>query len=360
MKPSFARVGGSAALVALFCSRAAVAQIPISVPPDAPADAAELPAPAVLPAPVTEEAAPATTPAGAAAAPPTAPVAPAATKPNPAAVVAKPAPKAEHRLIWRYPRFRWWEYVGAAAVTVGNVAVEAAYQSQPKEHWHEPVLFDSAVRKWLNTDSQSVHRTATDVGDYTWYAIQYYVLADGIVTPLVSDKLNADVAFQLTLLNWQAVGLTGLLARFTHITAGRTRPELQGCSNEEGSKNKCDFRGASFLSGHAAMVTASAALGCMNHYALPLYGGGLADDLVCPVLLTGAGTVGVMRMIADRHWATDVLAGWALGGIVGVGMPWLLHYSPAAVRSVMRPTPQTALIPWGNETSGGLQLMGEL
>jgi hypothetical protein len=237
--------------------------------------------------------------------------------------------------------------------------LEVAYQSQPKERWHGPVLFDGPVRDVLKGDEKAI-RTATLVGDWTWYGVQNYVLLDGILTPLLSDKLNADVALQLTLLNWQAVGLTGLLSRTSHVAIGRTRPSLQGCSNEEGATNKCEFRGASFFSGHAAMTTASAALGCVNHHYLPLYGGGLADALVCPVLLTGAATVGVARMVTDRHWVSDVLVGWAVGGALGFGLPYALHYGPTALKAAMRPTRSTALVPWADETSGGLRFVGML
>jgi membrane-associated phospholipid phosphatase len=275
-------------------------------------------------------------------------------------VAAPVVEKSQRRLKWTYPRFRWWEYVAAGAVTIGNVSLEVAYQSaQPKERWHGPVLFDGPVRDVLKGDEKAI-RTATLVGDWTWYGVQNYVLLDGILTPLLSDKLNADVALQLTLLNWQAVGLTGLLSRTSHVAIGRTRPSLQGCSNEEGAKNKCEFRGASFFSGHAAMTAVSAALGCVNHHYLPLYGGGLADALVCPVLLTGAATVGVARMVTDRHWVSDVLVGWAVGGGLGFGLPYLLHYGPTAVKVAMRPTRTTAFVPWADETSGGLRFVGML
>jgi membrane-associated phospholipid phosphatase len=32
-----------------------------------------------------------------------------------------------------------------------------------------------------------------------------------------------------------------------------------------------------------------------------------------------------MRIAADRHYFTDVLGGWAIGGVVGGGVPWLFH-----------------------------------
>lgn len=38
-----------------------------------------------------------------------------------------------------------------------------------------------------------------------------------------------------------------------------------------------------------------------------------------------AATVGYLRVAADAHWATDVLAGAAVSGVVGWAVPWVFH-----------------------------------
>jgi PAP2 superfamily len=45
-----------------------------------------------------------------------------------------------------------------------------------------------------------------------------------------------------------------------------------------------------------------------------------ADAAVCPVALAVAGTTGVLRVVADKHYASDVIAGAALGALVGLGV----------------------------------------
>lgn len=192
--------------------------------------------------------------------------------------------------------------------------------------------------------------------DVLWHGTTYYVLLDGLLTPLLSDGFNTDTALQLTLLNWQAIGTAGLLTRLVHVTVGRARPLTEGCSNDPKAKSYCEFPGASFIAGHAAMTSTNAGLACANHRHLELYGGGIPDAAVRPILVTTAAGVGVLRMIADKHWLSDTVVAWVLGGSIGYGMPYLLRYRYA--RRLLVPLPNTALLPWGDQTSGGLQLRG--
>jgi membrane-associated phospholipid phosphatase len=60
--------------------------------------------------------------------------------------------------------------------------------------------------------------------------------------------------------------------------------------------------------------------------------------------LAGAATTGYLRVAADAHWATDVLAGAAFGAAVGVAVP-LLHRVPD-VRLVPAPGGVAVLGRW--------------
>ena len=47
----------------------------------------------------------------------------------------------------------------------------------------------------------------------------------------------------------------------------------------------------------------------------------------------------VLRLAADKHWATDVLTGLVLGAAVGVGVPLLLHGKEGGPRVQLAPMP---------------------
>jgi hypothetical protein len=75
-------------------------------------------------------------------------------------------------------------------------------------------------------------------------------------------------------------------------------------------------------------------------------------------MVAAALTVGTLRMVADKHWLTDTVPAWIVGGSIGFGMPYFLHYR--YVRDVVSPLPNTALLPWATENSAGLDFMGQL
>jgi membrane-associated phospholipid phosphatase len=61
-----------------------------------------------------------------------------------------------------------------------------------------------------------------------------------------------------------------------------------------------------------------------------LFGDPFADAVTCGVTLASAGAVGMLRIVSQKHYVTDVLTGAAVGTASGLGIPWLLHYGPLA------------------------------
>ena len=77
------------------------------------------------------------------------------------------------------------------------------------------------------------------------------------------------------------------------------------------------------------LTEAPAALGCGTGYGMPsahaANSASVAAAIGSPALVVVAGVVGVSRVVDGQHWPADVVAGWALGGAVGLLMRRLVH-----------------------------------
>jgi membrane-associated phospholipid phosphatase len=272
----------------------------------------------------------------------------------PATVRAEPAP---HRLELdeRYRAFQWPDAVQTGVTLGGYAYLELGVEHPTEGHWHEPILFDAAVRDALVARSLGGRRAADLVSDVTWYVPMFLPWAEGLGLPLFTDRWNYDVAFQLTALNAQAVSVVALLTRAGHKLVARARPDVEPCLKDPDYNDRC-FGGsfAGFPSGHVSAALVGAGLSCAHHRYLPLLGGGAADTAVCVTATALGVTNGIARIVADRHYVSDVIAGAALGWGVGYAMPVLLHYEWWAA------APRRAWIvsPWVTSSTTGLAALG--
>jgi membrane-associated phospholipid phosphatase len=234
-----------------------------------------------------------------------------------------------------WPRFRLAEGLGTIALGAATIAL--AIEADPPTHasWTGGILFDSAVRDALRSHTLAGQQRAADVS--TWLYL------GGLIVPNVIDlwvvalgvHQNPDVAGQMLLINLQSLGLAGALTLTAELSVGRARPFVGNChdgsprdaSGQPLLGNCAGFETyQSFYSGHAAATATMAGLTCVHHQHLPLYGGGAADLAPCLAMIGVSLGTGVMRVMADRHWASDVVTGWTIGALSGYVLPSVLHY----------------------------------
>ncbi|MBX3228919.1 MAG: phosphatase PAP2 family protein [Labilithrix sp.] len=246
-----------------------------------------------------------------------------------------------------WPRARWWEVVNVFALTGGSALINQA-PAQPEANWKGPILLDAPARR--------LFRATTFIGQKRAAVLSDYLYRGMVVTPYVVDNFiaalgvhqNADVALQMTLIDMQSLGLSGVITLGLQHMIGRQRPYVSGCKTADGTDDAgfsyCggadDFK--SFWSGHTAAMFTMAGLTCVHHQHLPLYGGGAPDALACAVMTGLAGVGSVMRVVSDRHWLSDVLFGGALGMFNGYVVPLLLHYGVGWNRPAIPTTLQTS------------------
>jgi membrane-associated phospholipid phosphatase len=119
-----------------------------------------------------------------------------------------------------------------------------------------------------------------------------------------------------TLLATQAYIVSGAMSGVVKYVTGRTRPNFNndpqnnvflGPAIFNGNKPGSGF-GSSFPSGHTTAAFSAATVFAYEY----------KDQILIPVIAyTAAGLVGASRITQNAHWATDVLAGFALGYITG-------------------------------------------
>jgi membrane-associated phospholipid phosphatase len=264
---------------------------------------------------------------------------------------------------WR--RADWFDYALTAASGFLYWYVWYVAPSTQQITWRGPVLFDGPVHDLLADSDLATRRALTHAADATIDALFGVSLA---LDPMVAVfRGNADVGWELF---WQSALvqlLNGAVQAGIRHPIGRQRPSYYDCQDRhEQALCTSDWaENQSFPSGHASTVAASAALVCTQHLNVHLYGGPW-DAVACGSAIGAAAFVGVARIVSDDHWATDVLAGYAVGAAMGWAVPTLLHYawhlrgpprSPDRAARARANAPRMTLLPTAG-TRTGLALVG--
>lgn len=208
-----------------------------------------------------------------------------------------------------------------ALETLGVVSVFAAYSigagdPATKCSWCRAGAFDERIRTWLRaSDSKRVGFVshAYSVGFTGTTALV------GVVVPAVGAG-RPEVAAKDAWIVANAFVLATGLADGTKKLADRRRPAWthgRGGATEASPVEE----NLSFFSGDTAwafsLAASSTTLSALHGYPSTTWLGVGTGFL--------AGTAGVLRIAADMHWATDVLAGAVVGTGVGVGLPLAFH-----------------------------------
>ncbi|MEO5768307.1 MAG: phosphatase PAP2 family protein [Polyangia bacterium] len=272
------------------------------------------------------------------------------------------APAVEWSDAW--PRFRLWEYGGTAGFGAATWALDRYLSPPSQPKWRGGVLFDDSVRSWLRVDTRGGRERAGRVSDITWLGGSAVPFVVDLPIVLLAHR-QPGVAFQLLMMDLEAYAFAGFINRSLHFGLGRGRPSLDACAADSGYDELCGGRSnnASFPSGHTLGVATAAGLTCVHHRYLPIYGGPIADGGACGLMALATVVTGATRIMADRHHATDVIAGAMIGFASGYGLPWLLHYR-ASGQGEGGASPgeghQAALVPFAGPTEVGVGLVGTL
>lgn len=242
---------------------------------------------------------------------------------------------------------------------IAMTALVSAYAIGPNEDepWRQQLGLDESARDALRAPTRRSRQIAEDASDVgLGLAVSYPYLVDAlIVSSWYRD--SPDVGVELALINTEALAFSTAIQALANLAAGRERPYARTCGTEISSENSdCvnTNRYRSFFSGHTSLSFTAAAVNCVHHTKLPLYGPGSAFGPCFGGFALASG-VATLRVVSDYHYLTDVLTGALVGTSVGVAVPLVLHYREGPSGFEEPPSVSLRLLPM----PGGAALMGE-
>lgn len=198
--------------------------------------------------------------------------------------------------------FTWRDGILAAGFAVATVAIRPLDRSAATSMQNR-----DRQTSWIFQQSATIVRTIAQPGSVIIGTTMY---AAG---RLSHRKRLAEVGLHGT----EALAIGAAFADGLKYTFGRARPFVDTVPNPD---NWSLFRGVksgnyqSFPSGHTtAAFAAAAAVSAETSLWYPA----LTYFVIGPVMYAGATAVGVSRMYNNRHWASDVIMGAAIGTFAG-------------------------------------------
>ena len=234
---------------------------------------------------------------------------------------------------------RWdpeWSHAGVADYFIGGLGLgvlgaESIWlqPEQPSLHWSAPILFDRDVRDVLRGSTAQVRDDATIVSWVLLGANLAYPVA--VDVPYAWSRYGRQIAWDLFWQDAVALSLVSATDLAVRDLVGRARPPVTDCLAAGGAAAACMGNNTesarAFPGGHVAIATTGATLTCTQHLAMHLYGAPW-DAVTCGSAIGVDVTMGVLRIVTDNHWASDIVAGSVLGFAFGWGVPVLMHLHP--------------------------------
>jgi membrane-associated phospholipid phosphatase len=260
-----------------------------------------------------------------------------------------PLPKLEWDPAWH--RVRPWEYVAGPTLATGALVLRFVGPTADR-NWQGGILFDNAVIDAIAVRGEGARHAIIRVSDGVFFGAMGFRLVDSALLPGLLHG-SWDVSLQMSFIDLEAFAVVAVVLWGSQVFVGRERPYVAVCRSDPefaSRENDCgpdDDWNRSFIAGHPAVGVTAAALTCLHHSHLPLYGGGVGDDLTCGLMIAAAAANGMSRILAEKHYTSDVIFGTVLGLLAGYVVPKSLHYGwgtssdspePSGLPAVILPT----------------------
>lgn len=206
--------------------------------------------------------------------------------------------------------------LGLAAATLGATALLSRWDTDIARASQMPRYQDTSLRR-LALRISKVNETTLTVAGVVVYGIGR----------LTGQRTMTDVALHAT----ESVVLASLASQVIRGPLGRSRPYVTHDSDQYDftfgagfRKGEEGFRHRAFPSIHTSSSMAVATVLSMEMRRRGMRG----TNIVAPLLLAAGLLPGIARIQLDQHWASDVLAGAAMGVFSGYKVERYSHQHP--------------------------------
>lgn len=217
-------------------------------------------------------------------------------------------------------------------------AAGLSFGGSPTRRWSGTNDFDTGIREGLRLGSPSAREDADLLSDLG-LGITTAVLPFASIARKFATGHDCVETWDMFTDAIESFGLAVFLSEAVKLASGRERPFFERCDEFPPRDAGCssDDRNRSFFSGHASLAAAGAGLTCSYAIKRDAWGSSRTAHVTpCAVGIVAALATGTLRVVADRHWTSDVLAGFAIGAVVGYFDTWgpldLLEFETRDVR----------------------------
>jgi membrane-associated phospholipid phosphatase len=210
----------------------------------------------------------------------------------------------------------------AGAAEVGPLTLDSAGASAaPSVAYTRPdsggVLLDDLFRGGLRLGSEDARNIAGTVSDVLLVTLAAAPLLDNAFALATGGRTWGETGLNLAV-DFGALGLAWGIVELIKSAVPRDRPYVRQClMSGEGPCNESSSADESFLSGHTTLAFTGAGLVCAHS----ANDDSAVTDAACAATLVLAAFTGGLRIMADVHYASDVLAGAVLGLTIGFVLP---------------------------------------
>lgn len=213
--------------------------------------------------------------------------------------------------------------------------------------WRGGLLFDEGFRDMTRAPTLGGSEMARRISDVLLTAtIAQAAITDSVIVPLLQD--DPDLVWQASAAHALALGLMLSAGSVVKRVTERARPFERACADDPSAPG-CNAGDTynSFFSLHSGVAFTSAGFSCAMHLERNLYGDQGADIVSCGTSLAAATVTGLLRVVADVHYLSDVLVGAVAGFLIG----YLVPLAIVPQRVPVRDEPEGELdLPEGAET----------